>query len=373
MGKTDIKCCLNAEHVLNSLNDGLYTVDTDRRILYWSKAAERITGWAPEDVIGRHCRDEVLCHVDKDGHQLCGEEHCPLHRAMVTKSGSTAPIIVFAKCKDGGRVPLRVSVAPVEDDTGEVVGGVETFRDLSDELQSIHRAQKIQSLTLEADLPEDERIAFSTHYVPCDVIGGDYYAVSQLNANCYGFMMADITGHGVAAALYTMYLSSLWDAHRHLLLQPMEFCRAVDETLCRLFKGTGPFAATLCGLIDLQSHTLRLIGAGSPPPLRIGTDGSIEVINCTGVPLGYLEDMPHDDVTVDLSEGDTVLMFSDGATEVSLGEKEYLDTTGLMEILKRLGYPQSGVSLETVEREILRSSDRIRFDDDLTFFEMRLT
>ena len=146
----------------------------------------------------------------------------------------------------------------------------------------------------------------------------------------------------------------------------------VDETLCRLFKGTGPFAATLCGLIDLEDHTLRLVGAGSPPPLRVAADGTYEIIDCTGVPLGYMEDLPHDEVTINVQPGDTMLFFSDGATEVSLGEDDYLDTEGLIEILQRLGYPRSGVSLETVERDILKRSDRIRFDDDLTFFEVRL-
>jgi phosphoserine phosphatase RsbU/P len=373
MSKPDVSSSLDPQHVLDSLNDGLYTVDTDRTILHWSKTAEAMTGWAAEDVVGLHCRDDVLCHVDKDGHQLCGEEHCPLHRAMVTGQGSTTPITVFAQCKDGGRVPMQVSVAPVRDDTDTVVGGVETFRDLSDELQSVHRAQKIQQLTLETDLPVDDRIAFDAHYVPCDVIGGDFYAVAQLSPNCYGFMMADITGHGVAAALYTMYLSSLWDAHRHLLLRPMGFCRMVDETLCRLFKGSGPFAATLCGLVDLEDHTLRLVGAGSPPPLRISAAGDYEIIDCSGVPLGYMEDLAHDEVTINIQPGDTMLFFSDGATEVSIGEHDYLDTSGLLNILKRLNYPRSEVSLETVEREILKRSDRIRFDDDLTFFEVRLT
>ena len=70
--------------VLDSLNDGLYVADRDRRIVYWGQSAERITGWEADEVIGKRCSDDVLCHIDKDGHRLCGEEHCPLYRAMVT-------------------------------------------------------------------------------------------------------------------------------------------------------------------------------------------------------------------------------------------------------------------------------------------------
>ena len=120
--------------ILDSLSDGVYVCDRDRRIVYGSKSADRITGRTREDVIGRRCLDDVLCHIDKDGHRLCGEEFCPLHRSMVTGTSSSVPLIVFAESKHGGRVPMQVSVAPIRDAGGEFIGGVEMFRDASETL-----------------------------------------------------------------------------------------------------------------------------------------------------------------------------------------------------------------------------------------------
>ncbi len=88
--------------ILDSLGDGVYVCDRERRIVHWSTSAERITGWTREDVVGRRCLDNILCHIDKDGHRLCGKEFCPLHRSMVTGTASNVPLIVFAKTKDGG-------------------------------------------------------------------------------------------------------------------------------------------------------------------------------------------------------------------------------------------------------------------------------
>ena len=68
---------ISTEKIIDCLNDGVYVCDRDRRIVYWNKSAERITGWRSEDVVGRPCRDGVLNHIDKDGHRLCGPEHCP--------------------------------------------------------------------------------------------------------------------------------------------------------------------------------------------------------------------------------------------------------------------------------------------------------
>ena len=51
--------------VLDSLNDGLYVTNRDRQIVYWGRSVERITGWEADDVLGKRCSDEVLCHIDK--------------------------------------------------------------------------------------------------------------------------------------------------------------------------------------------------------------------------------------------------------------------------------------------------------------------
>ena len=114
---------ISAENIMDCLSDGVYVCDRDRRIVYWSKSAERITGWQSEDVLGRACLEDILNHEDKDGHRLCGEEYCPLHRAMVTGATTRVPVIVFALCKNGKRFPTQVATAPIRNEAGEVIGG----------------------------------------------------------------------------------------------------------------------------------------------------------------------------------------------------------------------------------------------------------
>ena len=155
---------ISAEKIMDCLSDGVYVCNRDRRIVYWSKSAERITGWRPEDVLGHACLEDILNHEDKDGHRLCGEEYCPLHRAMVTGVTTSVPVIVFALTKNGSRVPTQVTAAPIRNEAGEVIGGVETFRDVSPMLVDLERAQKIQHQILQHNLPEDLRLRFSTFF-----------------------------------------------------------------------------------------------------------------------------------------------------------------------------------------------------------------
>jgi sigma-B regulation protein RsbU (phosphoserine phosphatase) len=356
--------------ILDSLSDGVYVCDRDRTIVFWSRAAERITGWQPGDVVGRRCLDDVLCHVDKDGHRLCGEEFCPLHRAMVTGTQSTVGIIVFAQGKAGHRIPMQVTVAPIRDAAGQIIGGVETFRDVSAMLADLQRAKRIQVLSLETDLPEDPRVRFSTHYVPHDLVGGDFYAIGRLDGDHYGFLLADVMGHGVAAALHTMHLSSLWDRHCGLLAQPVTFAQTVNSELARVVKGES-FATALCGVIDARQRTLRAVSAGGPPGLAARANGAMEELESCGLPFGMMEDASYEETQARFEKDDCLLFFTDGVVEVHNARQGLLGAQGLISILQGLGYPACGLQVGAVEEQLLLYSNDIRLTDDLTFVEVR--
>jgi phosphoserine phosphatase RsbU/P len=357
--------------VLDAISDGVYVTDLNRQIVYWSRSAEKITGWKSEDVVGRSCHDGILCHIDKDGHVLCGEEYCPLHRAIVSGTQSTAPIIVFAQGKSGRRVPMRVTVGPVLSPDGSVIGGVETFHDLSESIQDDERARKIQNLCMVSNLPADDRLAFRTHYIPRDIVGGDFTALTQLSPDRYGFLLADVSGHGVAAALYTMFLRSLWDAHKALLTSPARFAAAMSRSLCGLIQQDSPFAAALCGMVDLAEGVVRVAGAGNPPPLLFSAGAAPRAIPCPGLPLGLFEEADYIEESAEFRPGDHLLLFTDGATEITRKDGSMLEVTGLVECLGALGYPRPGLELKEVEEALLKASNRIRFDDDLTLLEIR--
>jgi len=362
---------ISAEKIIDCLNDGVYVCDRDRRIVFWSKAAERITGWRSEDVLGRACLEDILNHVDKDGHRLCGEEYCPLHRAMITGVTTQVPIIVFALRKDGRRVPTQVTTAPIHNEAGEIIGGVETFRDVSPILVDLERAQKIQRQALQHDLPEDQRLRFSTLFMSYDIVGGDYYAIEPLDADRYGFLLADMEGHGVAAALYAMHLSILWNRHIRLLKSPADFTAAVNEDLVKIFGSVVTFATAMCGIIDACAGTLCFTGAGGPTPLIIHENWTFEEPKSTGPPLGVMEDIPYKEKTVKLEAGDSILLFSDGATEIQNAENEWLGISRFTQILKALDYPKKPLCMEILEEELLKFSNDIRLQDDITIIEAR--
>jgi diguanylate cyclase (GGDEF)-like protein/PAS domain S-box-containing protein len=130
--------------LIDSLDSGVYLVDLDRRIVYWNETAQRMSGYTSEEVIGRWCGDGLLKHVDFEGNLLCGVG-CPLKETM--SDGVTRQTDVFMKHKDGHRLPVRVIANPVNDRSGELIGAVETFNDITPDLVA---RMKIKKLTEDA-------------------------------------------------------------------------------------------------------------------------------------------------------------------------------------------------------------------------------
>jgi diguanylate cyclase (GGDEF)-like protein/PAS domain S-box-containing protein len=128
--------------LLDELYDGVYFVDTERRIRYWNKAAEELSGYSSAAMVGRFCYDKILCHTDDSGRELC-QNDCPLQKSMDTREKCKAD--VYLKHKQGHRVSVSVRVAPITDN-GEVVGAIEVFLDNSSRKKLQRRTDELSRM-----------------------------------------------------------------------------------------------------------------------------------------------------------------------------------------------------------------------------------
>lgn len=361
-----------AAEVLDALADGAYVTDTERRIVFWNRAAERILGWSSGDVMGRQCSDGLLAHEDKDGHRLCGYEHCPLHRSMVTGAPSGGPLLVFAQSRQGQRVPVEVSVAPVRDAEGRVVGGIELFRDMTRGMQDLWRAKRIQDAALECRLPEDPRLEFERCYEPHEVVGGDFCRVERVGDDTYAILMADVMGHGVAAALYTMQLRSLWEDHRSDVAAPARLLAVLNTRLHALVGDAGYFASAVAVSYNAETGELHYVRAGHPAPLIVGAGGVAACAGESQPALGLLPEVVYTEVAAHVGLGEALLLFTDGAVEITNSEGEELGATGLAELvgeLSKAGGPGS-LRLASLEEALVRYCGQVHLPDDLAMLKL---
>ena len=129
--------------LLDSLYDGVYFVDTERRITYWNQGAEQLTGYSYSEAVGRNCSDNFLVHVDEEGRALCFGG-CPL--AATIADGERREAEIYLQHKLGHRVPVSVRVAPIRDNADRIIGAVEIFSDISAKKKIERRAGELENL-----------------------------------------------------------------------------------------------------------------------------------------------------------------------------------------------------------------------------------
>jgi len=137
--------------ILDSVKDGVYFVDNHRRITFWNKGAERITGFRAKEVIGTGCSDKVLEHVDIKGMGLCNG-NCPVS-AIIRGELSECREEILLHHREGHRVPVTILAFPIVDEGGTVFGAVEIFSESQQEdsysslIEDLKKAALLDPLT----------------------------------------------------------------------------------------------------------------------------------------------------------------------------------------------------------------------------------
>ena len=113
--------------MLENVPVALCVVDLQKRIVFWSSGAERVTGHLRHEVIGHSCIAEPLLHCDQPGCEFC-DEHCPVACAMKTSQAVNST--GFLRHKDGHEIPVRIRAVPVYNQHRSIIGALSTFEEL---------------------------------------------------------------------------------------------------------------------------------------------------------------------------------------------------------------------------------------------------
>lgn len=196
-------------------------------------------------------------------------------------------------------------------------------------------ARRVQQAFLPNSKPGTLGYEFFSYYHPATQIGGDYYDYIELPDGRLAIIVADVVGHGVAAAMLMAKLS----AETRFLLAS-EACPAVAITkLNRRIAdlGVDKFVTLLCLVLEPQSGKLDIVNAGHMPPLWLRSDGKVEEPGeeAAGVPIGILEDFEYELSAIQISQKDRLVLYTDGINEAPDKQGNMFGISRLQDLVMR--------------------------------------
>jgi len=247
-----------------------------------------------------------------------------------------------------------------------IASGTRTLEGVDEEMRL---AARLQRDFLPRRLPELGAIRFGVLYRPASWVSGDIYDIIRLDETHLGFYVVDAVGHGMPAALLTMFIKKALQTKRILdnsyqIVPPDVSLTELNTDICEQGLTSCQFCTAVYCVLDASDLTMTFARAGHPDPVLIRRDGQIEVLSLKGSLLGVFEDEQYEAATVQLGHGDRLLLYTDGAEEVlcqSPGGRK--DIRQVLAPYARM--PRDQLLLHLTARAEAKPSGT-RFDDDIT-------
>jgi diguanylate cyclase (GGDEF)-like protein/PAS domain S-box-containing protein len=115
-----------SDALLNEVQDGICCVDREKRVVFWNKAAEKLSGFGAAETLGRNCARDLALYADAEGRNACGAK-CPVD--LTLQDGKIRVQEMYLQHKDGYRIAVQVHILPIFQEGGEVAGAAEVFAD----------------------------------------------------------------------------------------------------------------------------------------------------------------------------------------------------------------------------------------------------
>jgi sigma-B regulation protein RsbU (phosphoserine phosphatase) len=242
-----------------------------------------------------------------------------------------------------------------------------------DELLSLQReldvARRIQKSLVPQKyppFPERQDIEIFGHMAPAEQVGGDLFDFFFLDNDRLGMAVGDVSGKGVASALYMAVCRTLLRSTAMKGLRPAECLHEVNRMLS-MEKASSMFVTCFYGVLDTRSGEVTYSNGGHQPPFVIKASGEVETTELTGgLALGMFSKAEYRERTFRLERGDGLLLFTDGVTEAMNAEKELFSDERLLETVRRLNGGGVEIRVECVFEAVREYVSGAPQSDDMT-------
>ena len=217
----------------------------------------------------------------------------------------------------------------------------------------LEMARQIQLSILPREAPKLDGLEICARYVPMSSVAGDFYDFIVVDPQHVGILVADVSGHGLPAALIASMLQVALTAQYSHASKPGKVLSGLNQALCGKFQSN--FVTAAYTFVDLEKRILHYAGAGHPPMLLWSRSSSKTRDVCeNGLVLGQFPEATYDSVKVEVGAGDRCLLYTDGVVEAQNPSSEEFGIDRLKEFLE----DHSGLSGNQFAEQLLEKLGR---------------
>lgn len=277
-----------------------------------------------DDARERAALDRLLSHAAAQGratlvvHPAGGRAECVPPRAGLPVLFDSSENETILATQLRALIALRPSFRPAE-------SAPHAARESTEErfgrrmLAQLRMAGRLQQEFLPTRLPRSDAFEFTALFRPLDYVSGDVYNVQPIDDEHIAFAVADATGHGIPAALLTVFIQRVLRGRAQRALRcPGAMLRSLNDEILDANLAHCRFVAATCGVLNTRTLELRLARGGSPYPLLRRAAGHTTLLRTPGTVVGVLPEADYAVETVQLERGDALLLYSDGLEALAL-------------------------------------------------------
>lgn len=232
--------------------------------------------------------------------------------------------------------------------------------------EELRTAYVIQSRLLPAELPSIDGYAFAGTNKPCRTVSGDYYDVVVRPDGRIYFIMADVSGKGITAALVMSSVATAFSIFTRTDPTPAELLRELNMTLAPKTAPT-KFVTMVVGVLDPRTGSVDFANAGHVPPLHI-SHGGVTPMKTTDMVVGLFTAAQYRNQQLSLNPGDSLVLFTDGVTEAENESEEQLGLDPIATLVEALHGRRADDVLARIETYVLGFAGSTPANDDVTMF-----
>jgi len=238
-------------------------------------------------------------------------------------------------------------------------------------------AAEIQRSFLPEDIPQLEGFEIAATSLPAKEVGGDFFDVMPMDViplpdQQMGVLIADVSGKGVPAALFMALSRVIVRTSSTWFKVPSDIIRHANSIISSDSK-TGMFVTLFYGVIDKDTRKFTFVNAGhNPPILYHGDSGTMEELEGTGIALGIMDDAEYSQNEVQVTSGDTIILYTDGVTEAINEKEEMFEIERLVNVIKETKNATAKETLESIIRSVFEFSGTQPQFDDITLMVIKV-